>query len=83
MLRRDNHACRIVAGCATRATVADHVIPVYPGMPDSQFFAMDNLRAGCKEHNLARGWASKLPAEQPADSTVVTVDYSRRPDGAA
>src|SRR5690349_19492290 len=54
VLERDNWACRIVAGCTTRASVADHIIPSYPEMPDSLFFDPANLRAGCKEHNVAR-----------------------------
>jgi hypothetical protein len=74
VLRRDLYVCRIVEGCPVRASVADHVIPTYPGMPDSLFFGLGNLRAGCQGHNKARGFA---PEVKPAGSTaVVTKDYS-------
>jgi 5-methylcytosine-specific restriction endonuclease McrA len=81
ILRRDNYVCRIVPGCPTRATIADHIIPDYPGMPDALFFSEDNLRAGCKRHNYARGVAERLQRETrgapPASSSIVTRDYSR------
>lgn len=62
VIRRDLGICRIVAGCPTPANVADHITPVYPGMPDSLFFDMRNLRAACRQHNLARGHAATLEA---------------------
>jgi hypothetical protein len=73
VLRRDGYACRVVAGCQARATVADHVSPVYPGMPDDEFFDPRNLRASCRRHNLARGFAAQLDS---APTGVVTGDYS-------
>lgn len=54
VLARDGEACMIEAGCPFRATVADHIVPVYPGMPDSEFYDPTNLRASCRGHNLAR-----------------------------
>ena len=54
VLNRDLWACQIAPGCPWPATVADHISPVYPGMPDSEFYSPGNLRAGCREHNLAR-----------------------------
>lgn len=72
VLNRDGWTCRVVAGCPMQASVADHVIPVYEGMPDAQFFGPDNLRAACRNHNLARGLTEHL---QPTGA-VVTKDYS-------
>lgn len=79
VLRRDLYVCRIAPGCSTRATVADHVIAVHPGMPDALFFGMDNLRAGCRDHNILRGKAARLEretagVERPA--ALVTGDYT-------
>jgi 5-methylcytosine-specific restriction endonuclease McrA len=83
VLRRDNWVCRIVTGCAHPATVADHIIPVFPGMPDAMFFNPKNVRAACRDHNLARAWAEKLATNADQSSDVVTTDYSRRSDGSA
>jgi hypothetical protein len=66
----------IVAGCPRPPRLADHIISVYPGMPDELFFGMGNLRAGCYYHNNARGAATKLQEEAPATPAVVTGDYS-------
>lgn len=82
VLNRDMWVCRIVPGCPTRASVADHIHPVYEGMPDGMFFGMGNLRGGCRRHNIARGLAASLetdaaPAVGP--SAVVTTDYSKAP----
>ena len=55
VLRRDHYVCRVVPGCVRRATVADHVNPVYPGMSDAEFHDPANLRAACGPHNLWRG----------------------------
>jgi hypothetical protein len=60
VLVRDAWRCRIVPGCTRPATVADHIEPVYPGMPDSLFFDPRNLRAACRDHNIARGFAATL-----------------------
>lgn len=78
VLNRDMWTCLIVVGCTERASVADHIIPTYPGMPDALFFGMGNLRSGCRRHNIARGMAASLEAEgQPSSTTaVVTRDYS-------
>jgi hypothetical protein len=76
------------------ADVADHISPVYPGMPDSEFFSERNLRASCRPHNIARGFAAGLerdlagapetvtrPRFGPARlprTRVITADYTRR-----
>jgi hypothetical protein len=72
----------IVEGCTTRASVADHILPTYPGMPDTLFFGEGNLRGGCKTHNVARGMAATLDEAPTSDasSTVVTGDYTRSDD---
>jgi len=62
VLHRDLWAC-FVPGCGVSASVADHIIPVYPGMPNSWFFDEANLRASCKRHNTARGVAARLERE--------------------
>lgn len=82
VLVRDRHVCRVVAGCAVRASAADHVIPVASDTPDSLFFDARNLRAACRDHNLARGHAAKLVAA-PGPSAVVTSDYTRKTDAGA
>ena len=63
MLRRDGWRCRVVPDCPKRATIADHIEPVYPGMPDSLFFDERNLRGACRFHNYARGVAARLERE--------------------
>jgi 5-methylcytosine-specific restriction endonuclease McrA len=78
VLRRDRFLCRIVEGCMERATVADHIIPASAGTPDALFFSAANLRAGCRDHNLARGFASRPRVVAPEPGTaVVTKDYTR------
>src|SRR6188768_3867312 len=54
VLRRDGERCQIVDGCRNRGNVADHIIPVYPGMPDMEFYDLRNLRAACRQHNFGR-----------------------------
>jgi hypothetical protein len=76
VLNRDGWMCQIVKGCDTRATVADHIIPVTPGMPDALFFSLTNLRAACRDHNLARGFAERLNSEPVTGTAVVVKDYS-------
>jgi hypothetical protein len=79
VLDRDLHVCRIVKGCPRRAAVADHIIPVYDGMPDALFFDPRNLRAGCRPHNTARGVAARLDREtREAESEVITSVDGRR-----
>lgn len=79
VLNRDMWTCRIVEGCTERATVADHIHPVYPAMPDGMFFGMGNLRGGCRRHNIARGLAASLEETTAAagSAAVVTKDYSK------
>jgi 5-methylcytosine-specific restriction endonuclease McrA len=67
VLHRDLWRC-FVPGCPESASVADHIIPVYPEMPNSLFFDELNLRASCKPHNTARGVAARLERELAARS---------------
>ena len=77
VLIRDVGRCRIVKGCTTPATVADHIIPASRGMTEAQFFNVANLRAACRRHNLARGFAASVTSEHASrPSAVVTKDYS-------
>jgi len=77
VLARDLYVCRVVTGCTTRATVADHIDPVRPDTPDALFYAERNLRAACRDHNLARALAPELDARaKPGPSAVITRDYS-------
>lgn len=76
ILVRDRRICRIAPGCPDTATVADHIIPASPSMPDSLFFSERNLRAGCRRHNIARGVAARLERETSV-SQVVRTDYGR------
>jgi 5-methylcytosine-specific restriction endonuclease McrA len=80
VLRRDAYVCRVSSACPTPATVADHVVEVYPGMPDALFYDPTNLRASCSRHNTARGIAARLERETRSDrpTSVVTRDYTRR-----
>ena len=66
VLARDAYRCRIVEGCPAKATVADHIEPARPDMPDSMFFNPRNLRAGCFFHNTERGRAIKFMRESGA-----------------
>lgn len=76
VLQRDLHTCRIVAGCTTRATVADHIRPARLDMTDAEFFDPRNLRAGCRPHNIARGLVGDAPPEASGPTAVVTGDYT-------
>jgi 5-methylcytosine-specific restriction endonuclease McrA len=73
ILRRDMYVCRITEGCTERATVADHIIPSSPTMPDSLFFSPANLRAGCRACNLDRAAVQRMKDKGP---TVATKDYT-------
>ena len=71
-----------VPGCSEPVKAADHVVAVYPGMPDSQFYDPGNLRPSCFQHNVRRGVAARLEretadgvADQPRPSSI----YARRP----
>jgi hypothetical protein len=88
VLRRDGWRCW-VQGCEAKGDVADHIRPVYPGMPDSEFFDQSRLRASCRAHNIARAYTGteheaafgmvdrrRRPA---ARTSVITRDYTRKP----
>jgi 5-methylcytosine-specific restriction endonuclease McrA len=77
VLRRDLHTCRIVPGCTVKATVADHIQPAFPGMPDSMFYGLGNLRASCRRHNLARGFAASLDGTWVGNQGPETVNLPR------
>ena len=62
VLHRDLWTC-FVPACPVSASVADHIIEVYDGMPDGLFFDEWNLRASCRRHNTARGVAARLGRE--------------------
>ena len=76
VLRRDLWACQLVPGCPWPATVADHIIAVYPGMPDSEFFDPANLQASCREHNLAKGTADRMARINGDDPPAPRRHYS-------
>jgi hypothetical protein len=61
--------------CYRTANVAGHIRPVYPGMPDAEFYDRSNLRPSCRRHNLLKGFSEALERET---SRTVTADYSRR-----
>jgi hypothetical protein len=78
---RDMRVCRVVPGCPVRATVADHIEPATAEMPDSLFYSMSNLRASCRMHNIARGFAATLGTPGPETAVlpttaVVTKDFT-------
>lgn len=61
--QRAGERCQMAPDCPRRATVADHIVPVHPGMPDHEFFSFSNLRAGCHFHNTRRGMAERWQRE--------------------
>ena len=71
VLVRDLWRCQVAPGCLVTATVADHIVPVYDGMPDWQFFGMVNLRASCRHHNR-RGHVERFQAETSGGPTTGT-----------
>jgi integrase len=52
--------------------------PVYEGMPDSEFVDPRNLRAACKAHNVARGFAATLERPAPRTTGMLTGYYGKR-----
>jgi hypothetical protein len=60
--RRDGSATPITALCwwpdvdPHPAEVADHIVAVYVGMPDAEFYGRHNVRPSCQSHNKARGF---------------------------
>jgi len=53
----------VVPGCPKPAQVADHVYPVYAGMPDREFYDERWLRGACYYHNTLRGQQEKAQRE--------------------
>ena len=58
-------------GCHRTATVADHIRPVYPGMPDHEFYSLANLRPSCDPCNRARGLIGDAAWGEEPDSKPV------------
>lgn len=64
------------------ATLADHINPVYPGMPDAEFYDEANLQPACNAHNIAKGMLDKQRArgsEIPPPRGTPNVFRRRRP----
>ena len=53
-------AARSWRGVRSWGTTSTHINPVYPGMPDHEYYGVDNLRAACRLHNLSRFYADQL-----------------------
>jgi 5-methylcytosine-specific restriction endonuclease McrA len=64
--------------CGHPATVADHVVPVTPSMPDSLFFDRRSLRPACRPCNLIKGIDESGVRSRLVSSGVVRGDYTRR-----
>src|SRR6188768_1141576 len=62
-VRRRDGRCLVVPGCPKPAQVADHVYPVYVGMPDREFYDERHLRGACYYHNTLRGQQEKAERE--------------------
>jgi hypothetical protein len=74
-------ASRSCWACSAPATCCDHIVSVYPGMPDSEFFDRRQLRGSCRKHNLMKGSAEALQRDLAAPSgpsSVITSGYSRK-----
>jgi 5-methylcytosine-specific restriction endonuclease McrA len=59
VLRRDAYRCW-VDNCPEYANQCDHIEAASPSLPDTQFYALTNLRASCRKHNTARGISAML-----------------------
>jgi len=79
ILARDLFRCQVAEGCDTPANIADHINPVYVGMPDAEFYDPANLRASCRRHNWARGVAARLEREAGDEGTFTNRPASTRP----
>jgi hypothetical protein len=44
--------------------VADHIRPVYLGMPNTVFYDRSNLRPSCRRHNLFKGHAENAACDE-------------------
>jgi hypothetical protein len=84
--RRDHEQC-FIPDCQKRGTVADHITPATPSMPDHEFYAFSNLRAACPFHNRRRGEAlhflaqageaAGIPDVRPGGYRPVRTPYGR------
>jgi 5-methylcytosine-specific restriction protein A len=62
VLERDGHLCQIqAAGCTSRATQVDHIVPV---AKNGEWWNPDNLRAACGSCNNGRNATSTLKASR-------------------
>lgn len=74
VLRRDLWRCQVVEGCQGFGNNVGHINPVHPGMTDAEFFDINNLRAACRMHNLARYYGDLLqPGVTPREHRVPAV----------
>lgn len=80
---RAGHRCQMAPDCQRRATVADHIVAVHPGMSDHEFYALSGLRAGCHFHNTRRGMAERWQREAAGAQDEPQTGYGRpaRPYG--
>ncbi len=88
-IRKRDGRCMVVDGCPRGPQVADHIVPVYPGMPDAEFYAPANLRAACYYHNSLRGHADRAAREMgeapvfsagtPVRERALALFYTREP----
>lgn len=58
------------------AQVAHHTRPVYPGMPDLEFYDRGRIVPSCQHHNKAEGFlrAGGTPVDEPPRRSI----FSRR-----
>lgn len=66
------------------AEVADHIVAVYPGMPDAEFYGRHNVRPSCQHHNKARGFlaagaAARADALDDRPTRTASIFARRRP----
>lgn len=78
VLMRDLYRCQVAPQCPVPASVADHIDPVYEGMPDSEFYDPANLRASCKRHNTARGVAARLQRDMRMSERAAPYSFGVR-----
>jgi HNH endonuclease len=79
VLRRAGYRCEIkLAGvCTSRATVADHVIPVDEGGPST----LGNAQAACRACNAAKGYLRRVERAGPGVTESAKFPPRRFGDG--